>query len=144
MRVLVVEPDPSLGWLIQRACGDQVQVIECRDFYTAREQLVKGLFDRLITNLRLRDYNGLHLVLLANAENSGIRAVVHSDKSDPYLIREARAIGAFFEASDRLPQALAAYLSASLPQSDRRNPGRSDRRTVLRGGRRAADRPVHV
>ena len=144
MRVLVVEPDPALGWLIQRACGDQVQVMECRDFHSAREHLVTGRFDRLITNLRLRDYNGLHLVLLANAERCGIRAVVHTDRSDPYLAREARAIGAFFEASDRLPQALAAYLSPSLPESDRRNPDRSDRRTPLRGGRRAADRPMQV
>jgi DNA-binding NtrC family response regulator len=143
-RVLVVEPDPALGRLIQEACGDQVHVIACRDFHCAREHLMTGLFDRLITNLRLRDYNGLHLVLLAQAERSGIRAVVHTDRSDPYLIREARAIGAFFEASDRLPQALAAYLSAPLPQSDRRDAEHVDRRMVFRGGRRSADRPVHL
>ena len=95
----------------------------------------------LCQHLRLRDYNGLHLVLLANAEHSRIRAVVHTDRSDPYLVREARAIGAFFEASDRLPQTLAPYLSASLPQSDRRKPEGSDRRRSSRGGRRAADRP---
>jgi DNA-binding NtrC family response regulator len=142
--VLVVEPDPVLGRLIQEACGEQVQVIACRDFHCARAHLITGLFDRLITNLRLRDYNGLHLVLLAHAEHSAIRAVVHTDRSDPYLIREARAIGAFFEASDRLPQALAAYLSDSLPQSDRRDPEHFDRRMAFRGGRRSADGPVHV
>jgi hypothetical protein len=105
-RVLVVEPDPALGWLIQRSCGAQVQVTECRDFRCAREHLMTGLFDRPITNLRLRDYNGLHLVLLANVEHSGIRAVVSAslpqrDRRNPECSDRRRVTRGGRRAADR-------------------------------------------
>ena len=35
------------------------------------------------TNLRLEEYNGLHLVLLAAADGA-TRSVVHTDRPDPY------------------------------------------------------------
>jgi DNA-binding NarL/FixJ family response regulator len=146
-RVLVAEPDLTLGLTIQRACGDLARVAHCRDFQAAREELIDFPdfpVDALITNLRLHDYNGLHLVLLAREENQSARCVVHSDRPDPYLIREAQAIGAFFERTDRLPDALMGYLNAVLPERDRRDPARLDRRVVFRGGRRSADRPAHV
>jgi hypothetical protein len=146
-RVLVAEPDLALGRCIQRACGDLTRVTHCRDFQAAREELIDFPdfpVDALITNLRLNDYNGLHLILLAHEENRSARCVVHTDRPDPYLIREAQAIGAFFEPTDRLLYALMGYLNAVLPEKDRRDPARLDRRAVFRGGRRAADRLAHV
>ena len=92
----------------------------------------------MVTNLRLEEYNGLHLVLLAASEGV-TRSVVHSDRPDPYLVREAQTIGAFFERTERLLDAIGSYLNFSLPQRDRRSADRYDRRTVFRGGRRAAD-----
>jgi len=42
----------------------------------------------------LEEYNGLHLVLLAAADGV-TRSVVHTDRPDPFLVREAQTIGAF-------------------------------------------------
>jgi DNA-binding NtrC family response regulator len=144
MRLLIAEPDGAIRRMIQRACGRSVRTLECADFQTARTQLSATRPDALVTNLRLHDYNGLHLVLLARASNRWSRCVVHTNRPDSYLIREAQEIGAFFERTDRLPQAISGYLLSNLPERDRRNPERFDRRTAFRGGRRAIDQPVHV
>src|SRR5438067_1837767 len=106
---------------------------------SARSQLLADPPDLLVTNLRLGEYNGLHLVLLASAEQAITRSVVHSNRPDPYLIREAQSLGAFFERTERLPQSLIGYLHFTLPEQDRREALRYDRRSLFRGGRRAAD-----
>jgi DNA-binding NtrC family response regulator len=144
MRLLIAEPDGAVRRAIQKACGKAVRTTECPDFPTARAKLAGIPHDALITNLRLRDYNGLHLVLLAKASNQRSRCVVHTARPDPYLIREAQSIGAFFERTDRLSLAIANYLLADLPDRDRRDPGRHDRRTSFRGGRRSADQSLYV
>jgi DNA-binding NarL/FixJ family response regulator len=146
-RVLVAEPDLELGSCVQRACGAIAGIAYCRDFQSAREALIDfadSPIDALVTNLRLADYNGLHLVLLAREENRGTRCLVYTDRPDLYLIREAQALGAFFERVDRLLNTLPAFLRAALPERDRRDPERSDRRVEFRGGRRAADQPAPV
>ncbi|HEY7287597.1 MAG TPA: hypothetical protein VH497_19235 [Vicinamibacterales bacterium] len=144
MRLLIAEPDGGVRRMLQRACGRSVRTIECADFQTARTELATLRPDALVTNLRLHDYNGLHLVLLARASNRRARCVVHTSRPDAYLIREAQEIGAFFERTERLPHALSGYLLADLPVRDRRDPQRIDRRTAFRGGRRAIDQAVHV
>jgi hypothetical protein len=90
----------------------------------------------LVTNIRLGANNGLHLVHLASGAT---RCIVYMEPEDPFLLREAQRLGAFVEAPRRLAFSLRAYLSAELPARDRRDPLRVDRRTVARGGRRAAD-----
>jgi hypothetical protein len=136
--LLVVEPDAVLGQRLQARCEQIARATVCRDFLSARSQLLASAPDLLVTNLRLEEYNGLHLVLLA-ASDGVTRSVVHTDRPDPYLIREAQTIGAFFERTERLVDALVGYLNSPLPQRDRRNADRYDRRTAFRGGRRAAD-----
>jgi response regulator of citrate/malate metabolism len=144
MKLLVAEPDAALSRSLAVACGDLAQTTVCRDFHCARGQLVQTSPDLLVTNLRLADYNGLHLILLAKAANRATRCVVHSDRPDMYLIREAQAAGAFFERTERLTHAVTRYIRGLLPDIDRRDPERFDRRVVFRGGRRAADQPVLV
>jgi hypothetical protein len=136
--LLVVEPDAILGQRVLAKCEGIAQATLCRDFLSARSQLLASTPDLLITNLRLEEYNGLHLVLLASSEGA-TRSLVYTDRPDPYLIREAQAIGAFFERTERLLHAVVSYLDFDLPQRDRRNSDRYDRRTAFRGGRRAAD-----
>jgi hypothetical protein len=136
--LLVVEPDPILGQRVLARCERIARATLCRDFLSARSQLLASMPDLLVTNLRLEEYNGLHLVLLATSEGV-TRSLVHTDRPDPYLVREAQAIGAFFERTERLLHAVVAYLHFDLPQRDRRNSDRYDRRTAFRGGRRAAD-----
>lgn len=136
--LLVVEPDTILGQRLQARCERIARVTLCRDFLSARSQLLAVAPDLLVTNLRLEEYNGLHLALLAAAD-AVTRSVVHTDRPDLHLIREAQTIGAFFERTERLLHALPAYLNVPLPQRDRRNAERYDRRNAFRGGRRAAD-----
>jgi hypothetical protein len=137
-RLLVVEPDAVIGQLLQSRCERIARATICRDFLSARSQLLDTVPDLLVTNLRLEEYNGLHLVLLA-ADNGVTRSIVHSNRPDPYLIREARAIGAFFERTERLLNSLIAYLQFPLPPRDRRDADPYDRRTAFRGGRRSVD-----
>lgn len=144
MRLLLAEPDAALSRSLVAACGDLAQATACRDFQSARAHLMNAPPDFLITNLRLADYNGLHLVLLASAANRATRCIVHTDRPDLYLVREAQRSGAFFERAERLAHAIGSYLRAQLPPSDRRTVERYDRRAEFRGGRRSADQPVLV
>jgi hypothetical protein len=136
--LLVVEPDAILGQRVLARCERIARATLCRDFLSARSQLLASTPDLLVTNLRLEEYNGLHLVLLASSEGV-TRSLVHTDRPDPYLVREAQAIGAFFERTERLLHAIVGYLGIDLPERDRRKSDRYDRRTAFRGGRRAAD-----
>lgn len=138
--VLLVEPDPAVRRRVQRACAHLARVTACADFLGARARLLNAPHDVLISNLRLGEYNGMHLFLLAKTTSVPLRcAVMHTDRIDLYLIREAQRAGAFFERTDRLAYAVRGFLSGTPPPFDRRDPARIDRRTSPRGGRRAPD-----
>jgi hypothetical protein len=138
-RLLLVEPDAVVSqWL--RPTFDRIsKATICGDFLSARSQLLSAAPDILVTNLRLGEYNGLHLVLLATSDRGVTRSVVYSDRPDAYLIREAQNLGGFFERTERLPYALPGYVHFALPEKDRREASRYDRRAAFRGGRRGAD-----
>jgi DNA-binding response OmpR family regulator len=138
-RILVVEPDAEIARVIARSCAEVAQVTACPGFAEARSQVRDAPPDMLVTNLRLEEYNGLHLVMLVVESGAATRCLVHTDRPDLHLVREGRRLGAFFEDTQRLRHCLPSYLRAALPASDRRDPVRFDRRTPTRGGRRAAD-----
>jgi two-component system nitrogen regulation response regulator GlnG len=140
--VLVVEPDAAISRAIQRSCADIAQVTACPHFEGARSRILEAPPDVLVTNLRLEEYNGLHLVLLLVNADAPTRCLVHTDRPDLYLAREIQSLGGFFEHTDRLQHSLPSYLRATLPSNDRRNPERGDRRILSRGGRRSSD--VHT
>jgi ActR/RegA family two-component response regulator len=122
---------------IQRAVGDVAEVEPCAEFRRARARLLTKPPDFLVTNLRLEAYNGLHLVLLA--AGTGTRCIVYAANDDIVLAREAQNLGAFYERLERLPFALRTYVTALLPQRDRRDVAVLDRRLIFRGGRRSTD-----
>jgi hypothetical protein len=105
-------------------------------FQAGRARLLADPPELLVTNVRLREYNGIHLVMLAPAST---RSVVYMDPEDPVLLREAQAVRAFVESPERLLLSLPSYVGADLHLADRRELRRFDRRTIARGGRRAAD-----
>jgi DNA-binding NtrC family response regulator len=139
-RLLLVEPDHLARATIQAAAAPFVDVESYPDFQAARARLSGTRFEFLVTNLRLRAYNGLHLVYLASSRQLGARAIVYSEQRDPSLAREIHRSGAFYEIASCLPVTLAGYLAALLPERDRRNPDLVDRRQPFRGGRRCWDR----
>jgi len=135
--ILLVDPDPKGLLAVQVALRLVAAVTICTDFRDARSRLLNQPPDLLITNLRLKAYNGLHLVHLTAGTRS--RCIVYSTHDDLMLAREAQAAGAFFEHPLRLPLVLHSYVNATLPHHDRRDLTMLDRRMAFRGGRRCSD-----
>lgn len=134
--ILLVDPN-------MHSSGDALNVLRllgdvevCRDFAAARDRLLNQPPDILITNVRLHEYNGLHLVHLATPHT---RCIVYSHHDDLVLAREVQAAGAFYERSMRLSRSLTGYVNGDLPTHDRRDVATIDRRRFPRGGRRSSD-----
>jgi len=134
--ILLVDPDPVIVRDAESILHLLGHLEVCVDFNHARDRLVSNPPDLLVANIRLREYNGLHLVLRARPHT---RSIVYATHHDAGLAREAQAAGAFYERSMRLASALVGYLSATLPPRDRRNLDLTDRRQFPRGGRRSSD-----
>ena len=145
--ILLVEPDEAARAILHTAASAFAHVESHGRFDTARARLDRGLFDFLVTNLRLNAYNALQLLHLRSPGPDAPRAIVYTDKRDPGLARQVQQAGAFYEIRERLPVSLGAYLYRTLPDRDRRDPAIPDRRGRLRGGRRCWDlhlvRQVH-
>lgn len=139
IQLLIVEPDVAVSARLRQVARRDAQVSAAREFSDARMRVLYDPPDVLVTNLRLAEYNGLHLVILARTAETVSRCIVHTNAPDLLLIREAQSFGAFYERTDRLPFSLLSYLHSAWPSSDRRDPARFDRRTLFRGGRRASD-----
>lgn len=138
-RALLVDPNAKRLDLLRREISEAVDVTVCTDFQSARDSLLTTSPEFLISNLRLGAYNGLHLAHLAVLARLQTRCLVYDEPTDPHLAFEAQLIGAFYEITSRLRLALPAYIRAPLPDRDRRDPRRLDRRRLFRGGRRATD-----
>lgn len=141
-RILLAETEAGFRRLLEQVAGPISDVVAAPDFQSARAHMLDGSFDLLLTNVRLRAHNGLHLIYLLRAAALPTRTLVYSDPIDPFLAREAQRAGAFYEPMLRLPYSLPAYLPAQLPPFDRRDPTVCDRRAAYRGGRRRSDVPL--
>jgi DNA-binding NtrC family response regulator len=138
-RVLLVEPDAAARSALLTAIGSIALVDPHLRFESARRRLAASPYDLLVTNIRLEEFNGLHLVYLVKLSGFPTRAIVHDAETDLGLARDAQTAGAFFERADRLPITLPSYVRSTLPERDRRHPAVFDRRTYPRGGRRVWD-----
>src|SRR5262245_9213251 len=138
-RVLLVEPDQAQANALYEAVRAIAEVHLHPQFETARTHLLTMPFDFVITNIRLKAFNGLHLVHLAGAADLPARALVYTDEYDPALAREIQRAGAFYETRQALAHAIGVYLQSALPAQDRRNPAIRDRRNSIRSGRRCWD-----
>jgi DNA-binding NtrC family response regulator len=142
-RVLVVGPDHSLRSRLVAVAARTAHVDGCPSFRSARLQLETTPYDLIVTDARLSEYNGLHLVYLAKFANASVRAVVYDREGDAGVAADVHHAGAFFESAPRLLVTLPSYIAAiaaTLPQADRRTPVAFDRRSLPRGGRRLWDR----
>jgi len=138
-RVVIVDMDAARRSTLALTVAAVATVDVCENFHEARAALKKRP-DILVASLRLGAYNGVHLALVARQQRESTHAIVYDA-----AIQMAPAVlhaGAFFELADRIAVALPAYVTAVLPASDRRDPNRSDRRNLPRGGRRRWDQYV--
>ena len=138
-RILLVELDDAIRAALLAVVGSWAVVEPHDGFESARARLSSSTFDLLVTNLRLGEYNGLHLVILVRDAAVKTSAIVYADERDLRLASDVQRAGAFFELAHRLPISLPGYVGSALPSRDRRDPLKFDRRKSPRGGRRAWD-----
>ena len=141
-RVLIVGLDLALCGGLAEVIASRAQVHCCNSFRSALAYMDAVAQDLIVTDLRLAEYNGLHLVYRARVAGSPARAIVYDKDGDLGVAAEVHRAGAFFEVANRLLITLPSYIAAPLPPSDRRVPTRFDRRAEPRGGRRLWDRHI--
>jgi len=93
---LVVEPSaPDAIWIALVLSGLGFRVTASDTFQEARAQLTTRVA-LMVTELRLGEYNGLHLVLRGKSLHPQLAAIVTSHIDDPVLYDEADRLGATF------------------------------------------------
>jgi DNA-binding response OmpR family regulator len=108
--VLLVAPTPRIAALIgARLTEVGLRVTLVKSFKAARRRL-ESLPSLLIAEVRLGEFNGLHLALRAQAR--GIRAIVLGE-DDSVMRREAETLGADYLVDDCDTNRLGAALQAA-------------------------------
>ncbi len=109
---LLVEPQASdLVSIVSHLGGSCFDVTVANNFAVAKATLAAHPPALLITELRLGEYNGLHLVLRSKAVRPDTAAIVLADAADPVLQEEANKLGALFIVK---PLAKAELIAAAL------------------------------
>jgi len=96
-RVLLVDDDPAIlsvfeEWLTQEG----YDVIACRQFEDAKLQLDRGIPDALITDVRLGQFNGLHLAWELRELRPSSPILVMTAFDDNVIRHEAERCGAVY------------------------------------------------
>jgi DNA-binding NtrC family response regulator len=95
--VVLAEDDPAaLDGLSRWLAGEELLVLSCATFAEARAQLGTRRVAALLTDVRLAEFNGLHLVQLARTLHPRARLVVFSGHQDDVLEQEAHSVGALW------------------------------------------------
>lgn len=109
-RILIVEPNPVRQRHLVEAIGTAGIVETASDFHTARARLLATSPDFLIANLRLGEYNGLHLVYTAASTRIPVRSFVYTEKHEAAFAAEVEAAGASYQTFRGLRTTVAAHL----------------------------------
>jgi DNA-binding response OmpR family regulator len=72
------------------------EVVACRTFDDAREQLLTEAFEVLVTDVRLGAFNGIQLAVIARSQAPDMKIIVFSGFDDPVLKEEVASLGARF------------------------------------------------
>jgi DNA-binding response OmpR family regulator len=138
IRLLIVDPaSPSLEAVERVLTGMGHSATTVSTFHEAKQRLVLAPPDLLVTAVKLGAYNGIQLVLRANA---GISSLVIDDAYDPVLEREATSAGAVYLVRPIEDGSLAAVVERLLGDA-RAEPSSA---VTRRWPRKHADMPVDV
>jgi len=97
LTALVVEPDESdRAFAARTFTSGRFSVQVARSFDEAEVLLAQGPPSVLLADIRLGDYNGLHLVMRARAAQLRMAALITYDRFDPVLQADADRLGATF------------------------------------------------
>jgi DNA-binding response OmpR family regulator len=94
---LVVDCSPAGAWPVVKTltdCGFSVTWAET--FAQGRARIAESPPTLLVAEVRLREYNGLQLVLMGKTRRPNLRAIVLSSVPDAVLQSEAEILGATF------------------------------------------------
>jgi DNA-binding NtrC family response regulator len=117
VQILVVDGgDQSLTSQFTRLRDAGYEVTQAGTFEPARQILLDGSqhIDVLVTNLRLKAYNGLHLVSYTRSLCSRTAAIVVDRELDPVNELQAHRFGAGYISAHDAPEALAELVEAAI------------------------------
>ena len=143
-RVLVVDDDENaLSGIEELLRSAEHDVTTSSNYDEAKALLAEFNWDLFITDVRLRSYNGLHLVMKVRAESPDIAIVIMTGYDDSMMEYEARRYNAQFI---RKPIRAAEFLEVvALSLNSVRRQRRWPRKQVAGGFRvTAAGRPASV
>jgi DNA-binding NtrC family response regulator len=147
--VLVVGPLPEAASTASVFPPDTFRVRTVETFAEAKGFLEAERPRVLVTALRLREYNGLHLVLRAKTIQPDMVAIVLSPAADAVLQEDAEAMGAIFAVEPIARTGLLAAVLRALhadgptvirPPFERRERDRRTTQVAVTSDRRMADR----
>ena len=94
--LLVDDNQAALDGLRQLLTNAGLAVVSCRSFAEAKAFAMTNAVGALLTDVRLEEHNGLHLVQIVRNAHPQARLVAFSGHDDPVLRRDAEALGATY------------------------------------------------
>jgi two-component system, response regulator RegA len=113
MRVLIIDDDREyLNFCAIILREDGHDVVPCDHFSEGRQRLAHEHFDALIADVRLGDYNGIHLITLADPS---MTKIAMSSFFDTVIRQDAERAGARFVRKPTDCASMSALLSDQRP-----------------------------
>ena len=81
-RLVLDDDENALSGIVELLCGADYAVVGVTTFDEAKALLADETFDLLITDVRLRGFNGLHLVRQIHAERPEMAAMIADQYDD--------------------------------------------------------------
>ena len=106
-RVLVLEDDENaLAGIVELLTNSGYDVTPASTYEDAKRLLALSTYDLFVTDVRVRSYNGIHLVAKLRKENPETGIVIMTGYDHPLMELEASRYSAIFVKKPVLPQAL--------------------------------------
>jgi DNA-binding response OmpR family regulator len=143
-RVLVLDDDENaLAGIVELLSESGYDVTPAGTYEAAKQLLSAGTYDLLVTDVRLRSYNGLHLVMKVRHESPETGVIIMTGYDEPLMELEASRYSAQFVRKPIKPTQLMDAVKRSLASVRRQR--RWPRKRVQGGFRvTAAGRPAAV
>lgn len=114
-RVLVLEDDENaLAGIVELLSESGYDVTPVSSYEDAKKLLALSSYDLLVTDVRLRSYNGIHLVAKLRKESPETAVIIMTGYDEPLIELEASRYNAIFVKKPVKPQALQDAVRRSL------------------------------
>ena len=143
-RILVLDDDENaLSGIVELLCAAEYHVTGATTYEAAQHLLAAQSYDLFITDVRLRGYNGLNLVMKSRTEYPDMAVIIISGYDEPLMELEASRYHAVFVGKPLRPSVFLQTVAESL--SGVRRERRWPRKRVVGGFRvTAAGKPAAV